>query len=362
MTSISNKPGYCCPPSARSLWAHAPGTLRPQYLMAELTSATVVNPSKAPSNTPPPDFRSNLAPKSAPPLVRVGASHKFHRLLRMAVCAAVLVAAPFAQCANGAESSKPEAQSQTVQELVVSSGTEIVRITTKGETLPFRGEPGLATVLGEETFLLNPLERVVTVYGRGQEWLRSLRIPLSGHFSCIGFHVLPDRRMAFLDNRNDVIYFSDELGRHLKTVQILDRPDNHAQNMKAVTVGNRMILSENGHKQLMAIDLGNYEVSVFRNLRSLPGPWLGAIAYEKGRFYICNPTTIFAFEENSETVTKIAELTENNIVGIAATQGRIFVVVNSSLGSVYEVDLVTGKTVLFKSGLKSPEDLAVYPQ
>ncbi len=255
-----------------------------------------------------------------------------------------------------------EQESQRFQDLVVSSRTEIVRVTAKGDILPFRGESGYASVLGEDTFLLNAGERVVTVYGSGQKWLRSFKILLSRDFYCVGFHVLPDRRMAFLDNRNDVVYFSDELGRHLKTVQILDRPENHAQNMKAVTVGNRMILSENGHKQLVSIDLRNYEVSVFRDLRILPGPWLGAIAYENGRFYICNPTTIFAFEETSETVTKIAELPERNIVGIAAARGRLFVAVNSSLGSVYEVDPVTGKAVFFQSGIESPDGLDAYPQ
>ena len=306
-------------------------------------------------------------------------SRKFRIALWSAVATAVFVAGSLAQRSSPSRSSEAQArvqvdpktsfpkaaenrESQTVQALVVSSLGEIVRVTDKGEILPFRGESGLASVMGKETFLLNTGERVVTVYGSGQQWLRSFKVQLSGDFFCTGFHVLPDRRMAFLDNRNDVVYFADESGRHLKTVQMLDRADDHLQNTSAVTAGTRMILSENGRKQLLSIDLGTYDVSIFRDLRDLPGPWLGAIAYEKSRFYICNPTTIYAFEEGSDAVTKIAELPERNIVGIAAARGRLFVVVNSKQGSVYEVDPVTGKAVLFQSGLKFPEGLSAYQQ
>ena len=342
MTPFSNAPDFLCHQSHRPFRVNAHGAPCPRYLAGDLSS------------TP--------SPKSAPPLVLAGASRKFHPLLCMAACAALLVTASFAQSSSPAQSSKPEAQSQTVQALVVSSLGEIVRVTDKGEILPFRGESGLASVMGKETFLLNTGERVVTVYGSGQQWLRSFKVQLSGDFFCTGFHVLPDRRMAFLDNRNDVVYFADESGRHLKTVQMLDRADDHLQNTSAVTAGTRMILSENGRKQLLSIDLGTYDVSIFRDLRDLPGPWLGAIAYEKSRFYICNPTTIYAFEEGSDAVTKIAELPERNIVGIAAARGRLFVVVNSKQGSVYEVDPVTGKAVLFQSGLKFPEGLSAYQQ
>jgi hypothetical protein len=172
------------------------------------------------------------------------------------------------------------------------------------------------------------------------------------------FVAIPDGRFAFLDNRDDVIYFVDSKGDNLKTVRMTAAPDSHLQNTDGVVIADRLIVSENGRKQLIEVNLNTYEVSVFCDLGELPGPWLGAIAYGRGVIYICTPNRVYALSVNRQARREVAALPsgQRNIAGIAYHAGYLYVVVNKT-GLLYRIDPVLGTTELIKTGLNYPESV-----
>jgi len=210
----------------------------------------------------------------------------------------------------------------------------------------------------------------IIVYDATGKKHKSISIPAEVQWST-DFVVIPDKRMAFLDNMHDVIYFVDEHGKYLKTVAIADTPDNELQNMDGVVVDGRLIVSESGHNELVAVDLATYALSVFRSLKHLRG-WLGAIAYAEGQYYICQSQDIYSFKPGAPDVTKVATTPAGNITGIVFTQGRLLAVVNgmsrinerslaakcrTKNGVLYQIDPTSGEVTLLKDGLNYPEGI-----
>lgn len=185
--------------------------------------------------------------------------------------------------------------------------------------------------------------------------LRTIPIPREVKY-WINFTVLPDGGVAFLDNQYDAIYFVDSNGRFVKTVKIHAKADSHLQNVSGIVVNNRLIVSENGRKELVAVDLDTYELSVFRSLRQIKGPWLSAVTYSGGIYYICTPTEIYSFSETSPENTLVASVPKGNLTGIAAVDDRLYAVVNLT-GELFEFDKKTGATKLVLNNLGYPESL-----
>lgn len=104
--------------------------------------------------------------------------------------------------------------------------------------------------------------------------------------SCLDFVVLPDLKLALLDNIEDKVYFIDNSGSLLETVDMINAPSGRSQNVDGVVAGNSLIILENGNLQVLKIDLENYNVSIFRDLSGLPGNNIGSIDYYNGRFYV----------------------------------------------------------------------------
>ena len=140
-----------------------------------------------------------------------------------------------------------------------------------------------------------------------------------------------------------------------------------------MVVGNKLVVSENGHNELISVDLITYEFSVFRNLKHLGG-WLGAITWANGTYYLCQSRRIYTFTEDSPEVRLIAATPEGNITGIAYAQGHLFAVVNgmsrinerslaakyrTNQGLLYEINPETGKVKQLKDGLNYPDGLAI---
>lgn len=82
--------------------------------------------------------------------------------------------------------------------------------------------------------------------------------------SCLDFVVLPDLKFALLDNIEDKVYIIDNSGSLLETVDMINAPAGRSQNVDGVVAGNSLIILENGNLQVLKIDLGNYNVSIFR--------------------------------------------------------------------------------------------------
>ena len=253
-------------------------------------------------------------------------------------------------------------------DLLVVEEAQITKMRKSGEDERVTAGPGPACTLGSDLYVSR--KEGVVVYNQHGVAQQTIPLPAEvGEF--ISFLVLPDKRLAFFDNRNDVIHFTDVTGKLLKTVPINAQPDKHLQNMRGVVVGDRLIVSENGEQALIAVDLDNYQVSLFMNLNQLPGS-LGAITYLDGLYYICQKQVIYSLNEKNGQLTNVATIPEGNVTGIVAAQGRLVVVVNgvsqvkerslaakrtSNKGAMYGVYLKTGKITQFRNGLNYPSGI-----
>ena len=229
--------------------------------------------------------------------------------------------------------------------------------------MPFLADSGIVRLCGDEIYVARPygIQPTVTVYNRAGEQVRTIPVPAEvRHF--VSYVVSPDGRIAFLDNESDAIYFVDRTGKYLKTVRMREVPDSGLQNCDGVVAGNKLIVSEDGSKRLLAIDLDVYEATIFRDLRQLPGSWLGSITFAAGKFYVCTPNQVFSFSPDDPTEHHVATLPDGifNTAGIAHQAGRLFVVANKA-GVVYEIDLASGNTKLIADGLQDPRGIVVLP-
>ncbi len=190
-------------------------------------------------------------------------------------------------------------------------------------------------------------------------------IDLPENVTGIAFVVLPNNRFAVLNNRNDEIHVVDGKGSLLKTVRMNLAPDSHLQNVMGVVVGNSLIVSEDGDRQLLALDLETYELSVFKRLPNLR-PWLGQLAFHKGLYYISTARAIYTFRNSEDEPKKLVELSKRNITGLAVTDTNLFVVINFSAeiphrGEIIRMDLKGQNRAVVCEGLKRPKGLAIVP-
>ena len=256
-------------------------------------------------------------------------------------------------------------QTAVFESLLVVEMTQISKLDYSGEYESFVDGEGPAKLLDGEVYIHRG--RNVMVYDATGQKLQTISIPPEVQYS-INFVVLPDGQLAFLDNQNDLIYFVDAKGNHLQTVRLTVELNGRLQYMGGIVVGSKLIVSENGHKELIEVDLDTYEVSLFRSLKQLQGG-LGAILYSDGRYYICQKRDIYSFTKDSAEITKVATTPEGNITGIVSANGRLFAVVNgmskikerslaakrrTTQGILYEIDPKTGKITQIRGDLNYP--------
>ena len=140
--------------------------------------------------------------------------------------------------------------------------------------------------------------------------------------------------------------------------------------MNGIVVGNKLVISEDGFKRIVQIGLDDYNVSVFRDFSGVPRVWLGAIAYSNKVYYVAQAKRMYSFRDNNEDPILLAELPESNISGIDICGKTAFVVVNGlsnegsqkRIGSVYKLDLATGKYEKFIDQLQYPTDIELLYQ
>jgi hypothetical protein len=196
-------------------------------------------------------------------------------------------------------------------------------------------------------------DQFIEQYDYKGNFIRRISVPKEA--SCLWFAALPDG-FALLDNTDDKVYFIDSGGTFIAAADIKDTPDRHMQNIDAIVVDNMLVVSENGDRQLMKVDLDSYATSVFRDLQELSG-WLGAVDYSDGIYYLCQSSKIYSFSESSSPAL-ICTLGEGNITGIVVYQGYAYVTVNFS-GRIYRVNLEDGSAEIFFEGLNDPSDIAL---
>jgi thiol-disulfide isomerase/thioredoxin len=265
---------------------------------------------------------------------------------------------------SGGDVNAPAGGTDAGDTLLLVGGDQISSIASSGQSAPFLASSGLVAVLGDEIYVAKPQSTrpKVTVYNIAGVQVRTIPVPAElPKFT--GYVVIPDGRVAFLDNIDDTIGFADRTGKYLRTVRMRRQPDDHLQNTAGTIVDNRLIVSEDGDKRLLAVDLDTYEVTVFRDLKHLPGPWLGAITAAEGKVYLCTPNQVFSFSPDDATEHHVATLPEGvgNITGIVYQAGRLFVVANST-GDLHEIDVASGTTRRIAGGLDYPEGLVSLPR
>ena len=284
-------------------------------------------------------------------------NQKLKNVILLAMCS--VIPSMLAGCAA------PKAQLLVAEKDAIS----LLQLSTQTASL-FCDRPGRVEQSRNQIFVSS--RRYLTVLHLNGTVLRQIPLPKEVPYF-INFTILPNNAIALLNNNNDKVYFVDSEGKYLKTIDILQKPDRHLQNMHGIVVNNSLLISENGHKQIVQIDLSSYDVSIFRDLSHLGG-WLGAIGYNKGTYYVCQAKKIFSFTKEADVLQPVAELPEGNITGIVINDNKAYLSVNGvgkamridpkkkftiAAGAVYQVDLITGHISVVKEGLKYPKDLAL---
>jgi len=237
--------------------------------------------------------------------------------------------------------------------LLVQSGDGLLAFDPAGSRFTLHSSSAKVEVLGERIFLAG--------YG-GIEEIDHQGMSLGGaqsNPSVSGYlTLLPDLGFAIITNWTDMIYLCGPDGAVQDSMAIPNGSVETLQNIDGVVSGNRLIVSENGHNEVFAVDLTTHGASVFRAVQDGQG-WLGAIDHRAGTFYLCRSSRIQSFEEAGE-IREICELPEGNITGIAVTERFAYVVINHT-GSLFRVDLTTGEFHRAATGLSYPQDIEILP-
>ncbi len=182
--------------------------------------------------------------------------------------------------------------------------------------------------------------------------------------SCLDFVVLPDLKFALLDNIEDKVYIIDNSGSLLETVDMINAPAGRSQNVDGVVAGNSLIILENGNLQVLKIDLGNYNVSIFRDLSGLPGNNIGSIDYYNGRFYVGSTDEsgryIYSFIEGQpEDLIATIPYEPYYITSIKVFDNYIYACINYEF-KILKIDISTGDFTVFyeaPAGTFYPSDI-----
>ena len=174
-----------------------------------------------------------------------------------------------------------------------------------------------------------------------------------------GYAALPGRRLAVFDNEKDRIFVVDPSGRVLRELAMRPEPDAGMQNTYGLVVDGRLLVSEDGDKGILAVDLDTYAVETFRRFETLRS-WIGAIAHADGTYYVCTGTDVYAFTTEGP-LRRVARLPKGNISGMVIVGGAAFVVVNFT-GELLRIDLESGEVTTVAAGLARPDGLVTVPR
>ena len=173
---------------------------------------------------------------------------------------------------------------------------------------------------------------------------------------------LPGGGFATLDNENDRIDFIDSNGNLLHTVMMPDPSPEELQIVRGVVVGNKLIVSETGGKEVISVDLTTYAATILRDLSGLPVPWLSDIDYWNRYYWICGPMGTWRFTATGD-VYELCTFTESNLIGIAVVDAVGYFVLNCSPSKLYRVAIPISpcSPELMASDLGRPSDMEYIP-
>jgi hypothetical protein len=228
--------------------------------------------------------------------------------------------------------------------------------TLDGDTAKFAGDTGPIEVRGNHIFIVQGF-RNIKEYDPSGSLLNTVPIPDTA--GAHDFVALPDGGFATLDNNRDVVGFIDGTGQWLGETAMGDSADNNLQIVSGVIAGDQLIVSEDGHYQLLRVDLTSHAITIFKDLSRL-GDWLGAIDYHGGEYYLCQPNRIQRFTATGDPAL-VATLGVSNLTGIVVAGGYSFVTVNFA-NAVYRVNNTTGEVAVIIEGLQYPQDIEMFTE
>jgi len=240
------------------------------------------------------------------------------------------------------------------------TNTGVVRVDSAGvktNLINAYGGSYSISILGDKLYVPNPSNGAIMIYNLQGTLLGSVTPALAAR-QYLELTALPKGRFALFNNRNDKVYFINSAGSLLATANILDQPDNQLQNLCGIVVGNKLVLSENGKKQIIQFDLTTYARTILRDLSGLPGSWLSSIAYANSRYYVCTSQSIYSFTSSTSAIFKVADIPEYSLVGISVFDSYYAYVALNYAGKIYMVNLATGASTVLASGLNYPKDMA----
>ena len=138
----------------------------------------------------------------------------------------------------------------------------------------------------------------------------------------ISFKIIDDSRIALLNNRQDEVYFIDYEGNFLTEVE-LPNSTTSWQNLHAAILDNELIVSENGVRELYAIDLNTYERRLYADLSSFTD-FVGSIRVFSGNVYVSTRASIYLLPEDSDPIELVNLNGENNISGLEVRGDYLF--------------------------------------
>lgn len=279
-------------------------------------------------------------------LISLATTHRGRIFLLAAAC--VLAAMMIAVNAPAVRADLPSSA-----QFFTSTDSGVVKVFANGTVQPLTGvSSGYSLELLDGKLYVNQQHSRIRVYTADGVYVKNISVPSGVQY--LTFVVLPDERIAFLDNDDDKVYFVSPSGTLLATVNLTAEPNTSLQNIDGVVVNNALIVSEDGDNNVMRIDLNTYQITVFKNLSQIQ-PWIGHITYSNGYYYVCGPRSVYRFTESSNA-TEVANLPVGNIVGIVVINDRAYAAVNSD-GRIYEINLQNGNYTVFAEGLDYPHDL-----
>lgn len=244
-------------------------------------------------------------------------------------------------------------------ELIVAERHRLLKLTRQGEVSTFlQGEFQIAQVRSNNQLFARQ-GRTVHVYDWRARETRAINVPQEPNGD-IAFTVLPDDRMAFFNNMRHEIRFTTSAGQSLRTVQIGSPRGGELVCLNGVVSDGKLIFIDNGWRQVCAVDLATYDLSLVHDSVN-PGP-LDAIGYAEGNYYVCTQNKVLKVSSDSPGVQELATLPKCSITGILPLWKRLYVVVNgvgqARGGALYDVDPSSGAVTLLMDGLEYPQGIA----
>ena len=242
--------------------------------------------------------------------------------------------------------------------LLVQTQSGLAAVSLDGTYFIYPSMKGPVEVLGDRIFVKSTWStQAVLEIDRYGATIRSVALP-SGSSNYTIPVVLPDGGFAVLDNKADSIYFADAQGNLIQAIRMPETESSELQVVDGIVVDNKLIVSENGDNQIIGVDLGTYEGSIFRDCTGL-AVYLSGIDYSRGLYYLCDSNDDVSIFTECGPLSLLTTL-DGTLFAITVV-GDYAYVVASSAGDIYKVNVNTGDSEVFLHGLSYPEDIEYTP-